>query len=71
MDAFFHVLVYDRALELAVTYKVHVDTVLCHREKYLTSTKQNEDKPQFIQLAQQVGMPLERLVGRLAVWQSA
>lgn len=56
---------WTRALELAVTYKVHVDTVLCHREKYLTSTKQNEDKPQFIQLAQQIVIDPVKIQARI------
>ncbi|PRP82583.1 hypothetical protein PROFUN_04888 [Planoprotostelium fungivorum] len=37
-----------KALELAVRYKVHVDTVLAYRNRYLTSWNKTEDLPEFI-----------------------
>ena len=47
---------YDRALELAVKHKTHVDTVLAHRQKYLENFDRKETSKRFLQYAQGVGM---------------
>mmetsp|Transcript_28907 Transcript_28907/g.81402 ORF Transcript_28907/g.81402 Transcript_28907/m.81402 type:complete len:781 (+) Transcript_28907:949-3291(+) len=45
---------WDRALELAVSNKTHVDTVLFYRQKYLTATGQPERSKRFLQYTEQV-----------------
>lgn len=42
---------WERALELAVKYRVHVDTVLAYRAKYLENFKKEESDDRFKQLA--------------------
>ncbi len=44
-----------RALELAVKYKTHVDTVLAYREHYLSSIGSKESLQNFVQLSGKVG----------------
>ena len=44
-----------RALELAVKYKTHVDTVLAYREKYLKKCGKRETSKMFLQFSQGVG----------------
>ncbi|KAJ3045285.1 Intraflagellar transport protein 80 [Rhizophlyctis rosea] len=43
---------WDRALEIAVKYKTHVDTVLYFRDKYLRSMGRKETSKRFLQYAQ-------------------
>ena len=43
-----------RALELALKHKVHVETVLAYRQKYLQSFERDEVNPKFLQYFQQV-----------------
>jgi intraflagellar transport protein 80 len=43
-----------RALDLAVKYKSHLDTVLAYRQKYLQEFSKTETNPRFLQLAEQV-----------------
>lgn len=45
---------WERALELAVSHKTHVDTVLYYRAKYLTAAGQKEFSKRFLQYADQV-----------------
>jgi len=45
---------WNRALDLAVKQKVHVDTVLAYRQKYLDSFERTENLPKFQQLSKQV-----------------
>lgn len=49
-------LFYDRALELAVKHKTHVDTVLAHRQKYLENFDRKETSKRFLQYAQGVSI---------------
>ncbi|XP_024390089.1 uncharacterized protein [Physcomitrium patens] len=53
---------WDRALELALSYKkTHLDTVLWYRQKYLQKTKHEETKEQFIHFAQQVVINVDHI----------
>ena len=45
---------WDRALELAVSNKTHVDTVLFYRSRYLASAGHSEHNKRFLQYADQV-----------------
>jgi len=47
---------WDRALDLALQYKTHVDTVLMYRMHYLASISQAETIPRFIDLASKVNV---------------
>lgn len=40
---------WERALDLALNKKVHVDTVCAYRQKYLQSFGKEETNPQFIE----------------------
>ena len=46
---------FNRALELAVKHKTHVDTVLAFRQKYLRDLNTEESLKKFKQYSQQVG----------------
>lgn len=43
-----------RALELAVKYKTHVDTVLAHRQKFLQDFGKQETNKRFLQYSEGV-----------------
>jgi intraflagellar transport protein 80 len=45
---------WERALELALKYKTHVDTVLFFRAKYLKNLGRFEGNKKFIQYSEQV-----------------
>jgi len=42
---------WERALELAKRYEVHIDTVCAYRQKYLQSFGKQETSPQFLELS--------------------
>lgn len=46
-----------RALDLALKHKVHVETVLAYRQKYLQSFERDEVNPKFLQYFKQVKEP--------------
>eukprot|EP00744_Colponema_vietnamica_P004654 GILI01006912.1.p1 GENE.GILI01006912.1~~GILI01006912.1.p1 ORF type:complete len:758 (-),score=200.90 GILI01006912.1:92-2365(-) len=50
---------WERALELAVQHKTHVDTVLGHRQRYLDSCGRQETIKRFQQYAQEVAVDWE------------
>mmetsp|Transcript_10377 Transcript_10377/g.19632 ORF Transcript_10377/g.19632 Transcript_10377/m.19632 type:complete len:756 (+) Transcript_10377:193-2460(+) len=52
---------WDRALELAVNYRTHVDTVLWKRKKYLDSIKREETNKKFLQYSQSVQIDEEAI----------
>ncbi|KAI9009520.1 WD40-repeat-containing domain protein [Gaertneriomyces semiglobifer] len=58
---------WDRALELAVKYKTHVDTVLYFRARYLKSLGKLETNRKFIQYAQSVPVDAEKVKAKLTV----
>ncbi|XP_062901919.1 intraflagellar transport protein 80 homolog isoform X1 [Mobula hypostoma] len=52
---------WDRALELAVKYKTHVDTVLAYRKKYLEDFHKEESNKRFLQYAEGVEVNWEKI----------
>eukprot|EP00794_Sanderia_malayensis_P011126 gene11126-12297_t len=56
---------WDRALDLAVKHKTHVDTVLAYREKYLKRFERKETNKKFIQFAQGVEVDWERINAKI------
>jgi intraflagellar transport protein 80 len=51
---------WDRALELAVKHKTHIDTVLYYRSRYIRELGREEDNKRFLQVAQSVHASLSR-----------
>lgn len=49
---------WQRALDLAVKHKVHIDTVLAYRQKYLQSFEREETNQKFLQYFKQVRLGL-------------
>ncbi|XP_041125869.1 intraflagellar transport protein 80 homolog [Polyodon spathula] len=49
---------WDRALELAVKHKTHVDTILTHRQKYLEDFSKKETNKRFLQYSEEVEVDL-------------
>lgn len=47
---------YYRALELAVKYKTHVDTVLAYRQKFLETFGKQETNKRYLQYAEGVSI---------------
>ena len=47
---------WDRALNLALTHKQHIDTVLAYRQKYLASVGLEENNSKFIELSKEVSI---------------
>lgn len=45
---------WDKALDIAIKHKTHVDTVLARRQRYLEGLGQKETKAKFVQYAQSV-----------------
>ncbi|KAI8586701.1 WD40-repeat-containing domain protein [Geranomyces variabilis] len=56
---------WERALELAVKYKTHVDTVLHFREKYLKAVGRRETNRKFIQYSQNVQVDYEKIKAKI------
>lgn len=52
---------WDRALELAVHHKTHVDTVLAMRERYLTGMGREETAPRFLQYREGVVIEWDKI----------
>ncbi|KAG7264613.1 hypothetical protein CRUP_025075, partial [Coryphaenoides rupestris] len=52
---------WDRALDLAVKHKTHVDTVLAYREKYLQRFGRKESNKRFLQYADGVEVDWEKI----------
>ncbi|XP_051873931.1 intraflagellar transport protein 80 homolog isoform X2 [Pristis pectinata] len=52
---------WDRALELAVKYKTHVDTVLAYRKKFLEDFHKEESNKRFLQYAEGVEVNWEKI----------
>jgi len=55
---------WNRALDLAVKQKVHIDTVLAYRQKYLEEFSRTEQDPKFLQYFQQVKFNWEDVLER-------
>ncbi|KAH7441540.1 hypothetical protein KP509_03G042400 [Ceratopteris richardii] len=57
---------WDRALEIALSHKKHVDTVLWRRDQYLQDTHQEESKKEFKDLRDQVQIDVVRIKQAIA-----
>ncbi|XP_072428822.1 intraflagellar transport protein 80 homolog isoform X1 [Chiloscyllium punctatum] len=56
---------WDRALELAVKYKTHVDTVLAYRKKFLKDFQKEETSKRFLQYAEGVEVNWEKIQAKI------
>ncbi|XP_077053458.1 intraflagellar transport protein 80 homolog [Siphateles boraxobius] len=56
---------WDRALELAVKYKTHVDTVLAHRRKFLQDFNKQETNKRFLQYSEGVEVDWEKIQAKI------
>ena len=57
---------WDRALNLAITYKTHVDTVLAYRQKYLESVGLQEVNSKFIELGRDTNIDWAKIKEKIA-----
>jgi intraflagellar transport protein 80 len=57
---------WDRALNLAITYKTHVDTVLAYRRKYLESVGLQEVNSKFIELSRDTNIDWTKIKEKIA-----
>uniref|UniRef100_A0A3Q4BDA6 Uncharacterized protein n=1 Tax=Mola mola TaxID=94237 RepID=A0A3Q4BDA6_MOLML len=56
---------WERALELAVKHKTHVDTVLAYRQKFLEKFGRKETNKRFLQYAEGVEVDWEKIQGKI------
>lgn len=56
----------NRALELAVKYKTHIDTVLLFRAKYLNALGRHEDNKRFLQYMDSVTVDFAKVRSKIA-----
>mmetsp|Transcript_39014 Transcript_39014/g.38632 ORF Transcript_39014/g.38632 Transcript_39014/m.38632 type:complete len:501 (+) Transcript_39014:753-2255(+) len=56
---------WDRALDLAIQYKTHVDTVLAFRQKYLEDCKKDEDNERFKEYMNEVQIDWETIRAKI------
>eukprot|EP00795_Rhopilema_esculentum_P016998 gene16997-8502_t len=56
---------WERALDLAVKHKTHVDTVLAYREKYLKRYEKKETNKKFVQYSQGVEVDWEKINAKI------
>ncbi|XP_072557690.1 intraflagellar transport protein 80 homolog isoform X1 [Paramormyrops kingsleyae] len=56
---------WDRALELAVKHKTHVDTVLAYRQRYLQDFGKKETNKRFLQYAEGVEVDWEKIQAKI------
>ncbi|KAG8445234.1 hypothetical protein GDO86_010132 [Hymenochirus boettgeri] len=56
---------WERALELAVRHKTHVDTVLAYRKKYLDDFNKKETNKRFLQYAEGVEVDWEKITAKI------
>jgi len=56
---------WERALELAIKHKTHVDTVLANRQKYLKRFGKTETNKKFIQFSQGVEVDWEKINAKI------
>ncbi|XP_018409467.1 PREDICTED: intraflagellar transport protein 80 homolog [Nanorana parkeri] len=56
---------WERALELAVKHKTHVDTVLAYRQKYLKDFGKEETNKRFLQYAEGVEVSWEKIKAKI------
>ncbi|KAJ1088022.1 hypothetical protein NDU88_001181 [Pleurodeles waltl] len=56
---------WERALELAVKHKTHVDTVLAYRQKYLEDFNKQETNKRFLQYAEGVVVEWDKIKAKI------
>ncbi|XP_075058171.1 intraflagellar transport protein 80 homolog [Mixophyes fleayi] len=56
---------WERALELAVKHKTHVDTVLAYRQKYLDDFNKKETNKRFLQYAEGVEVDWDKIRAKI------
>ena len=56
---------WDRALELAVRHKTHVDTVLMHRARYLAMYAKTETNKHFLQYQSKIEIDEEKIEAKV------
>uniref|UniRef100_T1J418 Uncharacterized protein n=1 Tax=Strigamia maritima TaxID=126957 RepID=T1J418_STRMM len=56
---------WERALDLAIRYKTHVDTVLAYRQKYLDKFERKEIIKQFLQFSNEVEVDWEKIKAKM------
>lgn len=57
---------WDRALDLAIQHKTHVDTVLAYRQRSLRATKRAETSERFLQFAAEVTIDWDAINNKIA-----
>ncbi|XP_076064271.1 intraflagellar transport protein Oseg5 [Oratosquilla oratoria] len=58
---------FERALELAVKYRTHVDTVIAYRQRYLGRFQKKETNEQFIKYGKQVDTTWEKIQEKIEI----
>jgi intraflagellar transport protein 80 len=56
---------WERALDLAIKHKTHVDTVLAFRQRYLEDAKKTEDKERFKEYMNEVEIDWETIKAKI------
>lgn len=56
---------WDRALDLAIKQKTHVDTVLAFRQKYLEDCRKEEDNERFKEYMNEVQIDWETIRAKI------
>lgn len=56
---------WERALELAVKYKTHVDTVLAYRQKFLETFSKQETNKRYLQYAEGIQIDWENIKAKM------
>merc|ERR1712146_636567 len=57
---------WDRALELAVSQRTHVDTVMMHRQRYLAQYGKEETNKHFLQYQEKIEIDEEKIEQKVA-----
>ncbi len=57
---------WDRALELALQHKTHVDTVLGYRQRHMKQMGKEEKEQKFIELSQSVEVDWQAIKRKIA-----
>lgn len=56
---------WERALELAVKYKTHVDTVLAYRQKFLETFGKQETNKRYVQYGEGLQIDWEKIKAKI------
>ena len=52
---------WERALEIALSYKTHIDTVIAYRTRYLQQENKKEELPKFLQVTDKIDINWETI----------